>query len=75
MSDTSILSKNGQFKFKKSQQNPNDKFGNDLDEENLTMLENKYIDENDKTVINYSNFLNDINIVFTLSGLEKNPTI
>ena len=47
----------------------------DLDEENLTMLENKYIDENDKTVINYSNFLNDINIVFTLSGLEKNPTI
>jgi len=47
----------------------------DLDEENLIMLENKYIDENDKTVINYSNFLNDINIVFTLSGLEKNPTI
>lgn len=39
------------------------------------MLEDKYIDENDKTVINYSKFLNDINIVFTLSELEKNPTI
>ena len=37
MSDTSILSKNGQFKFKKSQQNPNDKFGNDLDEENFIL--------------------------------------
>ena len=47
----------------------------DLDEESLRMLEDKYIDENDKTVINYSKFLNDINIVFTLSELEKNPTV
>lgn len=39
------------------------------------MLEDKYIDENDKTVINYSKFLSDINIVFTLSELEKNPTV
>lgn len=46
-----------------------------MDEESLKMLEDKYIDENDKTVINYSKFLNDINIVFTLSELEKNPTI
>jgi hypothetical protein len=39
------------------------------------MLENKYVDESDRTVINYSKFLTDINIVFTLSELEKNPTI
>ena len=39
------------------------------------MLEQRYIDEKDKTVINYSKFLNDINVVFTISELEKNPTI
>lgn len=45
----------------------------DLDGEHLKMLEDKYRVANDSNSINYSQFLSDINIVFTLTGLEKDP--
>lgn len=45
----------------------------DLPEKYLNLLEDAYRTQEDPNLINYSEFLNDINIVFTKPGLDKNP--
>lgn len=46
----------------------------DLPDESLTKLEEQYHVEEDSSIkFHYDNFLNDINIVFTSQGLDKDP--
>lgn len=45
----------------------------DLNEEQILKLERMYIVEYDETKLDYSRFLEDVNIVFTKSGLDKDP--
>lgn len=45
----------------------------DLQEDQLKTLESVYSEENDDSKINYKKFIDDINVVFTSSNLEKNP--
>ncbi|KAL4466875.1 hypothetical protein ABPG74_010472 [Tetrahymena malaccensis] len=45
----------------------------DLDEEQILKLENMYILQSDPTKLDYASFLEDVNIVFTKTGLEKDP--
>ena len=45
----------------------------DLDEEQIVKLENMYLIPEDPTVLDYASFLTDVNIVFTRTGLDKDP--
>lgn len=44
-----------------------------MNEEQILKLERMYIVEYDETKLDYSRFLEDVNIVFTKSGLDKDP--
>lgn len=45
----------------------------DLNQEQIAKLESMYTVDYDTTKLDYAQFLEDVNIVFTKSGLEKDP--
>lgn len=47
----------------------------DLDQESLDLLESMYVLSDDPTRVNYAKFIEDVEIVFTKSGLDKDPLL
>lgn len=46
-----------------------------IDERVLNRIEEYYVDDQDKTMINYFRFCDDLDIVFNLPDREKEPTL